>query len=388
MRVTIWDMDFYHKKSFLPNPKAMKISSFHKQQGDLINFVGDETEIFLSYDLYYVIRENETTPRAPGKLVNNPKVRLLGHPMRFFDNYWDIDEIIAAVRPDYLLYPEVETRAAYYNAHVVQFYHNGKKLPLIQPFENIEKHHRKTLVIDTEKDFWGASEKDLISTLTELLSYKNIAFKHGIPLKRIMENPEIRKLFISLDWSPGTVFNFRNNYGQSINHAAYVFEFISEAKKISKGVRFTNVPFMAVTLDHRVSRENAFFDMERCFQIMDLAKRKQIPIKIVSPRNRFKSPFWYYFETFEVLTTYFETLSYVEYMARSASIKAGLKWFEALNDSTKWSTPNINYLLKLMTKTNYIEKYGYRRWGENFANKALIDFSEINKFKGINNDDL
>ena len=56
-------------------------------------------------------------------------------------------DIIAAVRPDYLLYPTKEF-GAYYNANFVQFFNKGRKLSLIQPFENTKKHHKKTVVID------------------------------------------------------------------------------------------------------------------------------------------------------------------------------------------------------------------------------------------------
>lgn len=191
-------MDFYYKKTFVPNPVAMKVSSFHKQQGHIVNFVENEFEINLSFDLYYIFRELEKTPRAPGHLVDNKNSRLIGRPMRFFDNYWEPNEIIAAVRPDYLLYPEKNERAAYYNAEVVQFYHKGKRLPILQPFGNTARFHRKTLVIDKEKDFWEASTKDMLEVLEELSQYKNIAFTEPISLKRIMENKKVRELFVNL----------------------------------------------------------------------------------------------------------------------------------------------------------------------------------------------
>jgi len=53
------------------------------------------------------------------------------------------------VRPDYTLYPE-NSKDAYYNANIAQFYHNGKLLLKKQPFENSIAHHKKTLVIDKE----------------------------------------------------------------------------------------------------------------------------------------------------------------------------------------------------------------------------------------------
>jgi hypothetical protein len=146
-RVSIWDMDFYYKKSFLPNPTLMKISSFHKQQEDLVNFVTEEFHINLAYDIYYIMRDNKATPRAPSKLTDNKNVKLLGKGFKYFSNYYEINSIIAATRPDYMIYPEKE-KNSYYNANIAQFYHNGNLLKVKQPFENTKSHHKKTLVID------------------------------------------------------------------------------------------------------------------------------------------------------------------------------------------------------------------------------------------------
>jgi hypothetical protein len=33
--------------------------------------------------------------------------------------------------------------------------------------------------------------------------------------------------------------------------------------------------------------------------------------------------------------------------------------------------------------SNIIENYGYRKWGEKMLEKELIDFNEIDKYKGI-----
>lgn len=150
MRITIWDMDFFYKKSFLPNPKAMKISSFHKQSGDLVNFVTEDSHIKMVYDLFYIIREKTSTKRPPGNLIDDKRSRLIGAGFKHSDNAWDIDAVIAACRPDYMLYPEKEERDAYYNANIIQFYHNGIKLEVIQPFENTLKYRKKNLVIDKE----------------------------------------------------------------------------------------------------------------------------------------------------------------------------------------------------------------------------------------------
>jgi hypothetical protein len=50
MRVTIWDMDFYYKFSFKPNIVVMKLSSFHKQQEHIINFVNQAEDVSYDFD--------------------------------------------------------------------------------------------------------------------------------------------------------------------------------------------------------------------------------------------------------------------------------------------------------------------------------------------------
>lgn len=48
---------------------------------------------------------------------------------------------------------------------------------------------------------------------------------------------------------------------------------------------------MAVTLDHWKDKQNAMFDLERCFKLLDLAKKNGVSIRIISPQNRFQSPY-------------------------------------------------------------------------------------------------
>ena len=58
MRVTIWDLDYYYSSTKVDcfNPDVMKISSYHKQLGDQVNFVLKEDDIYRPYDLYYIIK--------------------------------------------------------------------------------------------------------------------------------------------------------------------------------------------------------------------------------------------------------------------------------------------------------------------------------------------
>ena len=57
MRVTIVDLEWYNHKSFVPNPKCMKISSYYKQLNALVNFALNKFDLLMDYDEMYVIRE-------------------------------------------------------------------------------------------------------------------------------------------------------------------------------------------------------------------------------------------------------------------------------------------------------------------------------------------
>jgi hypothetical protein len=77
LRISIWDLDFYYAqdKTNLVNPDVQKISSYHKQQGDAINFVMTPYDINRPYDVYYIIKEKADTPNPPLEFLVNPKVR-------------------------------------------------------------------------------------------------------------------------------------------------------------------------------------------------------------------------------------------------------------------------------------------------------------------------
>ena len=60
----------------------MKISSYHKQLGDTINFVTTQDDIRRPYDLYYIIKENSKTPNPPLDFFTTRKIRWWGDAYR------------------------------------------------------------------------------------------------------------------------------------------------------------------------------------------------------------------------------------------------------------------------------------------------------------------
>ena len=53
----------------------MRISSYHKQKGDQINFILTQDDIDRPHDLYYIIKEHEETPNPPVRFFLLSSVR-------------------------------------------------------------------------------------------------------------------------------------------------------------------------------------------------------------------------------------------------------------------------------------------------------------------------
>ena len=140
MKVTIWDLDYYYAKEKVNcfNPDAMKISSYHKQCGDKVNFVIKEDDIYRPYDLYYIIKENSKTPNPPFDFYTNSKVKWWGKANRIRIN-WKMSDVMMACRPDYLLYPEKNT--VFERSEQLRFLNDkGDLLPIKQDWTNAFKN--------------------------------------------------------------------------------------------------------------------------------------------------------------------------------------------------------------------------------------------------------
>lgn len=125
----------------------MRLSSYHKQQGDSINFITDETQLSFAYDKMYIAKELERTPLPQRKYLDDIKVELLGKGFKYYKSK-QINSIVAACRPDYLLY-EHSARNPYANANFITFYANNQLIKTRQDFHNTFNYHKKTVVTDS-----------------------------------------------------------------------------------------------------------------------------------------------------------------------------------------------------------------------------------------------
>lgn len=370
MRVTIIDLDWYNKISFLPNPICMKLSSYHKQMRDLINFPKDGFEIKMSYDLMYVVSKQKKI-KIPSEInCRDKNVRLFGENFKFLKQYMkDIPDEVAACRADYTLYKLSENNKMA-NINVVQFFNNGRMLRKIQDFRSSLSGVKNTLIID--KDFWGYKEDDIEICVDMLKDYKNICFEYPIDILKIIKSEKLKKLFYSLNFYTSKDIEFINN-ATTEEESENVIQFLIEYKEHKPNQAFIPIYFKTKTLPHNI--ENAAHDLRRCLRIAFIAKQNMVPIFFQAP-ERIDSPFWFYFEELEAWSIYGFKDSWIEQMTRSTRLRFNCSTERILYDSLKWNTPSINYFLDIARyDLSMIEKYGYLEWGDKYREE--LDWDKI-----------
>ena len=377
MRISIWDMDWFHKQSFIPNHKAQKISSFHKQKGDIINFVEKSEHLTFDYDLLYIIREKKPTPFPKRQYIDKDNVKLVGQEFDFYDNYYAIPDYIDMVRPDYLLY-DLPDSNIYAGAHMIQLLHEDKFLPIWQDFKNaVAQGTQKSVVVDEK--IWDLSEDDLIKYLNIIKDYKYLMFKHPISLKRITE-PTIWTMFKSLDFRGITIFKFKNDLGSEFQEAKLVIDSLKEFKVLHPHINISTFPIKAVVYDHWQDTSTGIKDLKRVLSIVDYAKQNKIQVVVKTPKNRMITPYWFFFDMLENWTEESPYISYIEMMLLSITKRIKTSWQEILNNPTKWSVPRVDFLLHVLTKYPEVIPYAIRKWGDNCIDLNHVDFTKVVQF--------
>ena len=139
-KITIIDIEWYNGYSKIPKPLCMKLSSYHKQLGDIVNFAETSWQIQLDYDIMYVIREG-TAGTLPKEIpIHNDKVYLIGEGFKYYNRYFkELPLAIDSCRPDYLLY-KIDEDNNLTKANIIQFYsRTGVRLPIIQDYHRASK---------------------------------------------------------------------------------------------------------------------------------------------------------------------------------------------------------------------------------------------------------
>ena len=315
----------------------MKLSSYHKQRGDNINFVTDIHQVGLSFDRMYIARVDETTEVPSKKLLDDSRVMLLGKGFQYYGAK-AINAVVAGCRPDYLLYP-IDEHNPYANANFVQFYCGKSLLKQKQDYHSTFRFHKKTVVVDAW--FWKAEDEEIIRCLEELKHEKNVAFLKPISLQRIVSNTIVREKFLALHFSPGTAFKWKNDLAFTQASVDIVLDLLQSMRKKTRS-DLGHIPFK-IKLN---GTEEDEIILAECFAAIDKFKAAKMQcLFLFDGVSRFKP----IANQISAWTQYNLTLSYVEHVTHTQSMIEGLPWYDIVNYSYKWRNNQIDWLLYLLT---------------------------------------
>lgn len=361
MRVTIWDLDYYHAKRKVNcfNPDAMKISSYHKQLGDSVNFVTKEDDIYRPYDLYYIIKEKTATPQPPMSFILDRKVRWWGKAYRGKVN-WKMNDVMLGCRPDYLLYPERNTKQERAE-HIRLFNNNAELLPRRQDWANTftNKH-----VIVTDPYMWFSDKNSIIQALDMLQEAQNISFLEPIWIQKILAYEEIKNKFLTLKFAPGGMINWTTINFDQLEDA---IQLIRDFKELHPHVAPSKLilDYRDKKRSHWESRDYALEDFYKLRELILRCKREVFNIELRMPASRFETPYFFLFEELARWTKYNFTYSWLEFLSdRFGHVGPG-QMSEFWSNPRLWNEPFRNLLqqtwkdtefLLLRSKDNYVSE--------------------------------
>lgn len=294
------------------NSDIMRLSSYYKQQGDVVNFVLKEADIWRPADIIYIFKENSKTKNPPFEFYTNSKVKWGGKANKARIN-WKMTEAMLGCRPDYLLYPNIDTK--YERAEHIRLYNKyGEPLPITQEYKNSFK--KKMCIVDDEA-IWTTSSEKTIWGLKLLQGVKNLSFLEPIRVDILMADEEVKKNFFQLKLSRTS----------KINTAPLPLE------AVEKGIEFVlqfqqHFPYtpikLAVKMDwnsHKNSFLKAYRDYLELIRLIILSRQKGVRLEIVPMDRRLDTP---YYHLFEEITNYTKDPRH--------------SWFEYL----RWHYPKCN----------------------------------------------
>ena len=333
MKVTIWDLDYYYasERKNCKNPDVMKIASYHKQIGDKVNFVSKQDDIYRPYDLYYLIKEKQKTPLPPVDFFVNHRVRWWGAAFKLRVN-WKMPDEMLMCRPDYLLYPELNTKTE--RSEYIRLLNNeGKLLRLSQDWTNTFKNK---FAIVTDDNLWSADTSDLIDALLKLKSCKNISFLHPISIQKILSDKNIEDAFLKLKFVRGSTLQWTTI---TVNEFEGAWKLIEELKKRNAGLKFggLTIDYMTTSQDHWKNKEVALHDFKIIRSIINYAKDNGFQLMIKMPTTRMETPYFFLFEELSYWTKKYIQRSWLEYITMRFGDINKYDMYEYWNNPGLWS---------------------------------------------------
>ncbi len=310
MRVTIWDLDYYYSKTKRNcfNTDAMRISSYHKQLGDEVTFVLTEFDIRRPFDLYYIIKEKQSTPNPPLDFFTNSRVRWWGAANRIRIN-WEMDRVMLGCRPDYLLYPEKNTKLE--RAEFIRLFDNYAKLiPIAQDYHNIFKWKDVTVV---DKYMWQSSKKSLLKALDSLMDVKNVSFYEPIELKNLLGDEELKNKFLSLKLSNMSSMRFKP---VNFDLADKAIEFIHTLQEKFTNISANELIIKYDAIEHWNNKDAALHDFNEIKRLVVKGRKLGVRVVAAALMHRIDTPYYHIFEELHNWTDKHEPISWFEYLTR------------------------------------------------------------------------
>ena len=369
MTVVILDLDWMFDKSEIPNVNCMKLSSFHKQRGDSVYFIGDMSELSLAYDRLYVFGESDSTPTISSKLLNDERTILFGKRFELCGAK-KLGTVVSGCRPDYLLYDiQDQNSSSYAKANFVTFFTDtGNKIQKLQEWKNTKKGVKRTIVTDTV--LWRQKPEEVEKCLEELKDEKNIVFLTPISIRFLIDNKEVQKKFFSLHFSKGTKFKWRNDVGSDKNSAIKICDFLNEFKK------YTKSQVGAIPIQPHLN-ENENEDIKRLFEVFAVFKKNKLRC-FLPPTEQAEQTIYHWLRRW--CDKGFEN-SFIEEMVFFTSASKGKRWSQIINEPGCWTGDRVRFLIQLLDKPDwedYIECLCIQ-WGGDSINPSVIDFDIIHK---------
>jgi len=219
----------------------MKISSYHKQRGDNTYLVKSKYDIKREWDKMYIIKDTKDSPTPPLSLtLNNPKIVKIG---KGWNNSSSLSNIVAACRPDYLLYPNMQKQdnTALERSEYWRFLDDeGNLLPLIQ---DASRNEKKNFIVVADKGLWDRDEKIILKVLRKIQdSEKFVSFLEPISIKKVISNKRIRDEFLELKFKQNNGIKWVGLDPNTIDDFAYFYQ---DFKMKNKNVVFMPIEISA-----------------------------------------------------------------------------------------------------------------------------------------------
>ena len=364
MNIMIWDIEWYYAadKTNLINVDAMKISSYHKQRGDNVYLVKSKFDIKREWDIMYICKENMDRPTPPLSLtLNNPKIIKIGNGWKKSDS---LSKIVAACRPDYLLYPNMQKQnnTAIERSEYWRFLDDeGNLLPLIQDASRQEK---KNFVVVSDKNLWSKNEEIILQVLKKIQDLgKYVSFLEPISIEKLLSNKILTQQFLELKFKQNNNIRWTELNLDNIDSFIYFYQ---EFKREHKNIIFQP---LEINLDN--------FTIEKILEYTNMIARCflcGLPITIKCNKNK-KYP-----QIVNILSDYINSgkkLSWLEYITyryhknikdNSSAVKLWLspnKWNSNFRELLRLTYKNISFLCIRPNKT--------------FLNKNDIPFNTFEK---------